>query len=368
MTMNHPVAWYSRRLSFGSAIVGMVFAAYIAATFVLYFYAVVPSFQQNSTSEVFAVDSTVYTYFADSIRQHRPDPWVLESLASFPNTLWAPVLISFLLSSQLDIMLLNYVLFAISLFVLKRSCPISLTVFIPLLLLNPTTATSLLCVNKEILDLFNLALFLYWRKSGRWMILVAALLLALFNRYEFCVVMLAITLAESRLNPFRKRRFVTLLLLVGALNFVMPLWGSKVLAHRFEEAQSAALVKVLDQLQMHYLYVLAVVPKIGEDMFGFLSNTQVWNDPTSWVLIMFFNNLAAAVVTLILVFKRSFRLCNDFIYFGAIGAVIAAQALVIQPRYFYFVYVLLCLQAAVRVVPANKPSVVPELNQAGAHA
>jgi hypothetical protein len=366
--MNHPASFYSRRLSFASAIVGMVLVAYVAVTFFLYFYAVVPSFQQNSTSEVFAVDSTVYTYFADSIRQHRPDPWVLESLARFPNTLWAPVLISLLLKSQFAIMLFNYALFAVSLRILSRSCPISLTVFIPLLLLNPTTATSLLCVNKEVLDLFNLALFLYWRKSGRWAILVSALVLALFNRYELCVVMLAITLAESGLNPFRKRRFVTLLLLVGALNFIMPFWGSNELARRFGEAQSAALVRTLDQLQLHYLYVLAVIPKVGEDLYGFLSNTQVWTQPTSWVLIMFFNNLAAAIVTLILLMKRALKLRNDFIYFGAIGAAIVAQALVVQPRYFYFIYVLLCLQAAVRVAPADKVSMVPEMSRAGVHA
>jgi hypothetical protein len=44
--------------------------------------------------------------------------------------------------------------------------------------------------------------------------------------------------------------------------------------------------------------------------------------------------------------KRLLRLQNDFVYFGALGAVIIAQTLVPQPRYFYWLYVLLCLQLA----------------------
>ncbi len=63
-------------------------------------------------------------------------------------------------------MLFNYGLFATSLILLKRTYPISLSILILLLLLNPTTTTSILCVNKEVLDLFVISLFLFAEKDG----------------------------------------------------------------------------------------------------------------------------------------------------------------------------------------------------------
>ena len=332
--------------NFKYAVLGVFLVAYIATTFIIFFQLVIPTFNDNSTSEVFAVDSTVYTYFADTIREGRPDPWVLESLASFPNTLWVPTFISLVLKSPLLIMLFNYGLFAVSLAIYRRSSPIALTVFIPLLLLNPTTTTSILCVNKEIVDFFELALFLSWQKTRRRKFLLAAMLLALFNRYVLCVVMGIIVLAESHLNPLRKHRLATLLSLTLALNFVMPVWGAKNLALRFEEAQYAGVVRALDEMQLHYMYVLVVLPKIADNFFGFLFNPGVWTASTSWLLINFFNNFATAIVLLVLLVRRSLKLRNDLIYFAGIGAVMVAQALAVQPRYFYFVYVLLCLQAA----------------------
>jgi hypothetical protein len=358
----YPANVLATRFRTRSFLVLMVLVIWVAATLVIFFKVVIPSFERGNTSETFAVDSTVYTYFADSLREGRYDPWVISSLAIFPNTLWAPVLIALILNSALLIMLLNYTLFVVSVLLYKRSYSISPSVFVLLLLLNPTTTTSILCVNKEILDFFSLSLFLYSRKEHRYILLLCALGIAFLNRYEISVVMLVYAIAESRLNPWREKRIVTLLSLIGLLNFVMPLWGARTLSHRFEEAQSAGLVKVLDLMQMHYLYALAVFPKIAEDMYGFLTNLSVWADPSSWLFIMFFNNLATAVLTVIIVKKRQLTLRNDFIYFAALGAVVVAQAQIVQPRYFYFVYVLLCLQVA------SQNSSVPSLSfSSGSH-
>ncbi len=367
MTFN-PANILAARFQTRSCLVLMILIVWVAVTMVIFFHAVIPSFERGTTSEIFAVDSTVYTYFADSLREGRFDPWVMESLAVFPNTLWAPVLIALVLNSALMIMLLNYALFAASMLLFKRSSSISLAVFVPLLLLNPTTTTSILCVNKEILDLFALSLFLYSRKKHRYILLLCALGIALLNRYEICVVMLVFVCAESRLNRWREKRAMTLLLLIGLLNFIMPLWGAHELTHRFQEAESAGLVKALDLLEMHYLYVLAVIPKVAEELYGFLTNFSVWSDPSSWLYIMFFNNLATAILTWIVANKRQLTLQNDFIYFAALGAVVVAQAQIVQPRYFYFAYVLLCLQAASTEFRTASVSLWPAPRREIAHA
>jgi len=92
---------------------------------------------------------------------------------------------------------------------LKRSFSFSTGIFVGLLLLNATTTISLLSVNKEIVDLLAVSIFFFARRRHRNGVLLLALMLALFNRFEVCIVMLLFLLAESKLNPWRQRRVVT---------------------------------------------------------------------------------------------------------------------------------------------------------------
>ena len=341
-----PVKILSRPIRIRSAILFVFLLAYVTLTFFIFFNAVVPSFAQGTTSDEFSVDSTIYVQFADSLREHRYDPWVITSMAHFPNTLWMPVFLSLLLNSALLVMLINFTVLIFCLWLLKKSLDISLTVLLPLLLMNPTTTTSLLCVNKEIFDLLALSIFLCARAWGnRWLVFVA-LALALLNRWELCLVLILFMVVESRFNPWKERRLVTILLLVLALNFAMPFWAGDVLAGRFEEAESGNTVAVLDRLQMHYLYIVVVTPKIAENLFGQLLNREVWRVGSSWLLINFFNNLASFILLVISSLKKRLTIRNDFIYFALIGAVIMAQSLAVQPRYFYFAYALVCLQVS----------------------
>jgi len=175
-------------------------------------------------------------------------------------------------------------------------------------------------------------------------------MLALVNRYEVCAVMLVFLLAESRLNPLRQRRFMTVAALVIALDVLLPLFASNALSVRFEEASRGGVVTWLDTLEMHYLYIIAVVPKIAENLFGQLFNPSAWRTYSVSDLansyILWFNNLAYAIVFIVLAGKRLLTMRSNIVYLSILGASLMAVSLVIQPRYFYFIYVLLCLQAA----------------------
>ena len=341
-----PAKILSRPTRIRSAIVAVALAAYLEFIFIIFFQAVVPSYVNGTTSDAFSVDSTLYVFFANELRERRFDPWVIASMAHFPNTLWVPVFLSLVINSAFLIMLVNIAAAVLSVCLLKRGYAVSLTVFLPLLMMNPTTTTSLLCVNKEIFDLLSLSMFLYGRAKRIHWIIFMALAIALLNRWETCLVIAAFLFVESRLNPWKGRRWTFLIILVLILNFAMPFWGAKTLAGRFEEAESGNTIAVLDGLQMHYLYVIAVIPKIAENLFGQILNRQVWEVGSSWLFINLFNNIASALLLLIAVGKRLLTLQNDFVYFAAIGAVFIAQSLAIQPRYFYFIYVLICLQVA----------------------
>jgi hypothetical protein len=178
-----------------------------------------------------------------------------------------------------------------------------------------------------------------------------AFLLALFNRFEIFLVMFLFLFLESKFNPWHRKRFLTLVMLVVCLSVALPLVASGALNARFEEAKEGHVVAMLDFLEIHYLYILAVIPKIAENLFAEIVNIQKlqayldFSDIAN-TYIVFFNNLATAIVFAVLIRKRLFKIGTDSIYFAAIGWIIMAISLVIQPRYFYFAYVLLCLQAA----------------------
>jgi hypothetical protein len=130
--------------------------------------------------------------------------------------------------------------------------------------------------------------------------------------------------------------------LILGLSCLLPLLASSALSGRFEEASNGGLVVQLDMLEMHYLYAVAIIPKVAENLFGELA---LGLDRS---YILWFNSLADVIVLVVLARRHLLTLGSDLIFFCTVGSAIMAVSLVIQPRYFYFVYALLCLQAAQR--------------------
>lgn len=336
-----PLSILFKPMTAPSAAVAILLACYVVFSLVLFVVRINPSLDGRSDEHI-AADSVTYIYIADALREGRNDPFALGAMAAFPNTVWFPVLLTMALRSTFAIVLVNYAMLLASVLLFKRWLSFSTSAFMALLLLNPTTTISLLSVNKEIVDLLVVSLCLYAYRAHRHGVLVAALGLAVLNRCEVGAVMVIFGLANSRFNPWRRRRVATTLLLILALSCLLPLLASKALSGRFEEARYGGLVVQLDILEMHYLYALAVLPKVAENLFGELALGLERS------YILWFNNLADVIVLLVLAIRRLLTLRHDLIYFCALGGAIMAVSLVVQPRYFYFIYALLCLQAAQR--------------------
>jgi len=341
---------------------------YISLSVFIFYQWVGPSMDERSDQHI-AADSVTYLAFADSIREHRQDPLVIARLSSFPNTLWMPVLIALVLKSTFIIVVANYVAFFASIALLERSFSFSTKIFVGFLLLNPTTTISLLSVNKEMIDLLAISLFLFAFRNGRRILLLIALVLALLNRFEVLVVMATFLVVQTRLNPWRRKRALTLVLLVILLSIMLPLSLAENLSARFEEASSGGLIALLDSLEIHFLFGVAVIPKIAENFFGMLINPATWTALSNFSdlansYILLFNNLASAIVVLALIKKHAFSIRSDIVYLAMIGSILMSVSLVIQPRYFYFVYVLLCLRAAQSRVHFSSDPFLPNSNEA----
>jgi hypothetical protein len=336
-----PLSFLFKRMTVATAALAGLLACYVVFSLILFVQRINPSLDGRSDEHI-AADSVTYIYIADALREGRNDPFALTAMAAFPNTVWFPVLLTLALRSTFAIVMVNYTMLLASVLLFKRWLHFSTGAFMALLLLNPTTTISLLSVNKEMVDLLGVSLCLYAYRTHRHGVLVASLGLAFVNRCEVCAVMVIFMLADSRLNPWRRKRVATTTLLILVLSCLLPVVGSAALSGRFEEARYAGLVAQLDILEMHYLYALAVLPKVAENLFGELA---LGLDRS---YILWFNNLADVIVLLILVMRHLLTLRNDIIYFCTLGGALMAVSLVIQPRYFYFIYALLCLQAAQR--------------------
>jgi hypothetical protein len=334
-----PLSILSKRLTVQSAARVGLLACYIVGSLILFVQWINPSLDGRSDEHI-AADSATYIYIADALREGRNDPFAFTAMTAFPNTVWFPVLLTLAVRSTFAIVLVNYAMLLASVLLFKRWLSFSTGGFLALLLLNPTTTISLLSVNKEIVDLLGVSLFLYGYRTHRRAVLAASLLLAVVNRFEVCAVMVCFLLAASRFNPWRRKRAWTVAALIMAISVLLPLFGSSALSGRFEEASNGGLVVQLDMLEMHYLYPVAIVPKVAESLFGELA---LGLDRS---YILWFNSLADVIVLLVLARRHLLTLSSDLIFFCTVGSAIMAVSLVIQPRYFYFVYALFCLQAA----------------------
>lgn len=336
-----PLPILFQRMTAQSAALAGLLACYVVFTLILFVQRINPSLDGRSDEHI-AADSVTYIYIADALREGRHDPFALIAMTAFPNTVWFPVLLTLAVRSTFAIVLVNYAMLLASVLLFKRWLSFSTGGFMALLLLNPTTTISLLSVNKEIVDLLGVSLCLYAYRTHRRGVLLGALALAFLNRYEVCFVMVSLLLAGSRVNPWRRQRAMTVAVLILGLSCLLPLLASSALSGRFEEASNGGLVVQLDMLEMHYLYAVAIIPKVAENLFGELA---LGLDRS---YILWFNSLADMIVLVVLARRHLLTLRSDLIFFCTVGSAIMAVSLVIQPRYFYFVYALLCLQAAQR--------------------
>jgi hypothetical protein len=324
-------------------------AIYVLLSLYLFSQWINPSLD-GRTDQHIAADSSTYIHMGEVIREGRNEPWVFAALSSFPNTLWMPVFIALVLKNTSLMAIVNFLIFAVAISLFRRSSSINGALFVILLLLNPTTTVSLLSVNKEIIDLLAVALFIYFLSTDKKWSLGCALVLSLLNRYELCVAFLIFLGLRSRLNLWRCRRWLTLMLLLAALSALLPLLASRTLAEHFVEASEGGAIAFLDSMEMHYLFILASAPKIIETFFGEIINPYKvakydFQDLAN-SYILFFNNFASVIVLLVLGWKRLLTIKLDWIYLALTIAIIMSISLVVQPRYFYACYVLLCFQAA----------------------
>jgi hypothetical protein len=351
--------------------------AYLAVALVVFALLVRP-FLEGTSQLRMAADSGVYVALAALAF----DPRQLISIGA--NYLGPFLILRVANSNNLVVALINCALFLLSYRVLVRTFDLDRRKFVALLCINPMLGFSLLSVNKEILGFASAAFMACYLVSGRKWQLATALFLSVLTRWQMTLALLVLMLVRSRLNPFVRYRAVTLALMVGLVSILYPSVLRAVLAPGLENqfiasqlTSTAGLTGLLAGIQDHYGYFLVLIPKLVLNYFGNLFRLfdfVFWPDRIDYSdvynnIVVLGHQLCMVLVFFLALRKRKLSLASENGYFLAVYSVVFAISVLISYRYFFPVYLLVCIELG-RQPDVRRPeaSAVPAGQESGGEA
>ncbi|MGC1869510.1 MAG: hypothetical protein WA700_01010 [Acidobacteriaceae bacterium] len=330
---------------------------YLLLCIALFFQFVQPSLTGSNDLRIGA-DSATYLDFAGFVGNSKTTALQGVELVTAEGNLLGPVLVAILARTLFGIALINISLFVIGLYVASTLPGVRLGPFFVLLLLNPTLIPGLLTVNKEIFSLLAVILFVKYVSSEKRSTLFLLVLLgvALLARWEQAAVTGAILFLESRFSPVKRKPKLVLVGLVTLLTVAYPIIiRTKIvdLSAMVTFAAEGSTGPILNRIQASYGFPLVMIPKTMINLFGHLLSPQLFlsdlvNGNPSDIqkyFILPINCIMMLVVMVVVARRKKFKLRDPVIYWCAFYWVITAVSPILQPRYQYPVYVLLCLEA-----------------------
>ncbi len=330
----------------------------------------------HETYQRFGADSPTYWQAVDYGAQHADSGG---NLVSFTGNLLGPVAIGRILGSGFAVALFDILLFFISVEIASSIPGVDKYLFVFLLAINAETAPAVVTLNKEILVLLSgmmLAKYIYSEKQS-WFLLGLTLLVSLFARWEQIAIVLLFVFLRRKGSFFLRHPRLAVLSVIAGLTVIYPLIasleGSGLRAFNRYAAGANTIVK-LNEIQASFGFPIVLLPKIAMDIFGellrpitFLKEfgTLGTGDIHSMFIIPLFS---IALVTVLVIAYRRGKL-NPRRPIGLvvlIYLIVTALTPFVQPRYNYFVYVLLCLELAKKEEPDGQPDTLPLYKPAGA--
>ncbi len=317
----------------------------------------------------FGADSPTYW---DAV-QYRSEHAENAKLVSFSGNLLGPVVIGMALKNGLGVALFNMFLFFVAVEIACTIPGVDRYMLVFLLVMSAETAPALVTLNKEILVLFStLLLAKYIFSEGRsWILLGVVLVASLFARWEQIILILLFLFLRRKGSFFGRNPRLGVLSVIAAITVVytlivrIPHSGIRAFT---QYAANANTIAKLNRIQASFGFPLVVVPKIIMDLFGellrpltFVGEYSIlgWGDIHS----LFITPLSSiALITLLVIAYRrgKMSLHRPIAFLIVIYLITTAVTPFVQPRYNYFVYVLLCLELSRKEeVDGHAPELAP---------
>jgi hypothetical protein len=340
-----------------------LFCVYLLVSWGIFFEAVTPvaDFRFQPTIEA---DSSTYWIAAGL---HTTDFSEQAPGTDAAGNLFGPVIQAALLRTNFNVALCNCLLLIASLWVVGSMPEFDRSMFLLLMMANPLLISSLITLNKEIFAMAGMIFFIRYTsvKRFRLFFLFLALSVSFMARWQQTFVMLLFVGVESHLSPVRRHPRLAILTTLGAFTMgyalvvrLVPSFFEALLA----QAQAGHTIVLLDNIQARYGFPVVVIPKILMNVSGhfitpgyFLANYWTedfanWRDQIFTVI----HTLMTTFLLLILFFTNRLRTQYAAVRLLAYYLMMTAINPMIQPRYEYAAYVLLCLEAS-RYFRLNKP-------------
>lgn len=305
----------------------------------------------------FGADSPVYWEAVKYRSEHAENT----SLISFTGNLLGPVTIGVLLKSGLAVAFFNIFLFFISVEIAATIPGVDKYVLVFLLALCSETAAAMVTLNKEILVLlssFIFAKYIYSEKRS-WFLLAAALVVSLFARWEQIGVILLFLFLRRKGSFFLRNPKLAVASVIGVLTvlygLIARLPGSGLKAFT-QYAKGANTIAKLNDIQANFGFPFVLVPKMIMDVMGELLRPGTYlkefeilgiGDIHSIFIIPLFS--LSLIGLLIAAYRRgALHPKHPLALLVLIYMIMTAITPFVQPRYLYFVYVLLALELSMK--------------------
>jgi hypothetical protein len=316
----------------------------------------------------FGADSPTYWDAANYRKEHADNE---KPLVSFEANLLGPVAIALLLKSGVAVAIFNILLFFIAVEIACSIPGVDRYMLLFLLMICAETSPALVTLNKEIFVLFSallLAKYVYAEKRS-WILLVAVFLASLLARWEQIAIILLFLFLQRKGSIFRRKPWLAVFTVLGIFTLIYPVIaripGSTLGAFtRF--AKDANTIAKLNIIQANFGFPLVVVPKMILDVFGELLRPKTYlgefetlgiGDIHSMFIIPLFS--ISLIALLVIAYRRGkLHPGRPTALLIAICMITTAVTPFVQPRYNYFVYVLLCLELARKEDPFGQPEEV----------
>lgn len=312
----------------------------------------------------FGADSPTYWEAVNYRSEHAENA----RLISFTGNLLGPVTLGVLLKTGLAVAFFNILLFFIAVEIVCTIPGVDRYRLIFLLVVCAETAPALVTLNKEIMVLLSAYIFVKYIYSEKrsWFLLALALVVSLFARWEQIGVMLLFLFLRRKGSFFARNPRLALLSVIGTLTVAYGLVAQiphSGLGAFTQYTKGANTIVKLNAIQAHFGFPLVLAPKVLMDLMGELLRPWTflaefgylgWGDIHSMFIIPLFS---IALITLLVIAYRQGKLNpqRPLALLMIIYIIMTAVTPFVQPRYNYFVYVLLCVELAMKEEPVEGP-------------
>jgi hypothetical protein len=331
------------------------FCLYIAFCFACFFAFEQPRLNRDSYFR-FGADSPTYWDAVEFQSEHADAG---QTLVGFGTNLFGPVEIGTVLRSGIAVCFFNILLFFIAVEIACSIPGVDRYRLLFLLMICAETAPALVTLNKEILVLFSvllLAKYIYSeRRSG--FLLVPVLVASVLTRWEQVGIILLFLFLQRKGSVFQRNPRFAVASVIAALTVIYSLItmipGSGIGGFT-RYAKDANTIAKLDAIQAHFGFPLVIAPKIILDLSGQLIRPVTFyhwlsdygfSDIHSSLIVPLFS---AVLIPVLVVSYRQGKLNprRPIALLIIIYLLVVAITPFVQPRYNYFVYVLLALELA----------------------